>query len=482
MPESPSMPVGLTDQVMGSVFPAPIVFDPVKWADDHGIFLWSKQRELLQSVANNKFTACRACHEVGKSFAVAVLILAWVDTYGAEAFVVFTAPTYPQVDAIIGRELRDMVTMLRLEDIEVMESNEIKYKGKQRGYGRKPADSNPAGLSGLHARYPLVVIDEGGAVPKNIFTGANTIAGNKNARVVTIGNPDNPITHFRTIFEPETKWNTLKIDAFSSPNFTGEKIPSRVKDVLLDPETVAEWGIEWGVASALYSSKVLAEFPTTNENAVYSWELIDTCFAETARTSRAKCLCLDVASSGKDEAIAYAIRADGDVTEEFSYAKSDLMQLADRAYDWWNNGNRNSFIVVDANGNGEGVWSRLKQKGARVRPFYGQGAPRNKKLYINARAEAAFDTARALKKDEIRLPLHDEILKGELPTVVWEYGDKNKFKLMSKEDMEARGFASPNRVDAVTMGAWELRLGRVSSGQTGFASKGVRTVGSGYAT
>lgn len=469
------------DRAMDRLFPPKVVFDPVKWAEDHGIFLWSKQKELLQSVVDHKFTAYRACHEVGKSFAVAVLIMAWIDTYGHDAFVVFTAPTYPQVDAIIGRELRDFSSKLNLPEIEVLKSNEIQYQGDMRGYGRKPADHNPAGLSGIHARYPLVVIDEGGAIPKNIFTGANTIAGNKNARVVTIGNPDNPATHFKAIQEPGTKWNVGKIDAFSSPNFTGEKVPPYVAEVLLDPETVEEWAHEWGPKSALYSSKVLAEFPKTSEFQVYDYDLIRDSLRDTGRDTAARCLTLDVASSGKDEAVAYSIRANGDVVEEFSYPRSDLMELADRAADWWR-GNKRAIVVVDANGNGEGVWSRLKQLGVRVHGFLGQHAARNPKLYINARAEAAFDTERALRNDELWLPLHDDVLRGELPNIQKQFGEKNRLKLMSKEDMEAIGVSSPNRADAITMGAWVLKMGRTRTNRGGLVGgAAVNTVNSGYA-
>lgn len=453
------VPAGTKDNVMASVFAPPPVFDPIAWAEARGIFLWSKQKELLTNIVENKFSAVRACHSVGKSFAMAVAILAWVDTYKHDAFVVFTAPTYPQVDAILGRELRDMITRLGISDIDVMASNEIKYKGKMRGYGRKPADHNPAGLSGIHAKYPLVVIDEGGAVPKTIYTGANTIAVNPNARVASIGNPDNPLSHFRTIQKQGSKWKTMRIDAHSSPAFTGEQIPRDLVDQLIDIATVTEWAEEWGINSALYSSKVLAEFPDQVENAVFSFEDIDAALHDTSPDARTKCLCLDIASSGKDEAMAYVIHQDGQVTPAFSEARSDLMDLADRAYDWWKL-NRHAFVVVDANGLGEGVFSRLKQLGCRVKGFYGQQTPKDTKTYVNARAEAAFETARAMRTGGLKIPLYDTILQGELPTLVWQFGEKNKIKLMSKEDMAAQGIGSPNRADALMMGVWYLGIGR----------------------
>lgn len=466
------VPAGTTEHVMGTVFAPKPVYDPVKWAHDHGIFLWSKQIELLNNIVENKFSATRACHSVGKSFAMAIAILAWVDTYKHEAFVVFTAPTYPQVDAILGRELRDLITRLNLRDIEVLASNEVKYRGIMRGYGRKPADHNPAGLSGIHAKYPFVVIDEGGAVPTTIFTGANTIAVNPNARVSTIGNPDNPFTHFKKIQQPGSKWKTLRIDAHSSPHFTGEKVPQELLDQLIDQETVQEWKDEWGENSPLYTSKVKAEFPDQVENAIITFEDINKALHDEPLVGIAACLTLDVASSGSDEAVAYQINRDGNCDVAFSEKRSDLMKLADRAHEWWLE-NQHAFVVVDANGSGEGVYSRLKQLGVRVKPFWGQQAPRNKKLYINARAEAAFDLGRALRKNKIRIQLHDDILQGELPVLVSQMGEKNRFKLISKEELEEQGIKSPNRADALMMGVWHLGWGKITSNQTGFASKGV---------
>lgn len=472
------VPEGTAQNVLDQVFAPKPVYDPVKWASDHGIFLWSKQIELLNNIVHNKFTAVRACHSVGKSFAMAVAILAWLDTYGHEAFIVFTAPTYPQVDAILGRELRDLVPALGLQHVDILKSNEVQYKGIMRGYGRKPADHNPAGLSGIHAKYPFVVIDEGGAVPKNIFTGANTIAVNPNARVSTIGNPDNPFTHFRKIQQPGSKWKSMKIDAHSSPNFTGEKVPQNLKDQLIDPPTVQEWADEWGVNSPLYTSKVMAEFPDQVENAIITFEDIAKSLHDEPLVGVAACLTLDVASTGGDEAVAYQINRDGNCDVAFSEKRSDLMGLADRAYDWWLE-NPHAFVVVDANGSGEGVYSRLKQRGCRVKPFYGQQSPRDKKTYINARAEAAFDLGRAMRKDKIKIQLHDDVLQGELPVLVWQYGEKNKFKLISKEELEEQGIKSPNRADAIMMGVWHLGWGKVASNNTGFASKGVPMVPTG---
>lgn len=492
------------DDVADRISPPVLVFDPVAWADRHRIFLTVAQKDLLNRVVRSPRVAARACHEVGKSFAMCVLILAWVDTYGYDAFVLWAAPTHPQMDAVIGRELRAMVKTLGLRDIVVMESNEIKYRGRQVGYGRSPSDHNEQPFSGLHARRPLVVLDEGGELKKLLFDSANTVVGNENGRLVTIGNPNTPIAHFKTLFNPTADWDTVRIDAFSSPNFTkdavascpnvkaymeehgipyaSEHVPDRVREVLLHPSTAERWIVEYGMNSAYVTSKLKAEFPESSDDAVFKWEDIDKAQDDLDASSVPRCLTVDIGVGGPDETAAYAIRANGDATLEFTEAKSDPMKLADRIYAWWR-AHPDTFVVVDANGAGEGVFSRLRQLGVRVRGFYGQQSARDSKTYANARAEAAFDTARAMRNGALRLSRHDDVLRGELPNVLSKMDGKQRFLLMSKDEMAERGIASPNRVDALTMGVWELRIGVVRSKRVGLVARAPMSVGTsgGYA-
>lgn len=478
------------DDIVDKVFPPDIEFNPVQWAEDHGIHLTNAQKELLRSVVDNKRTAARACHEVGKSFAVSVLMLCWIDTYKYDSFVLWTAPTYPQVDAIIGRELRTLQSKLKLDDIEVLENNEIKYRGRMVGQGRKPAEHNKQGFSGLHARHPLVILDEGGSLSQQMFDSAETVIGNENGRLVTIGNPDNPIAYFRGLFKPESSFHQIKIDAYHSPNFTEEQtehtplvreymkkhnipystewVPDELRDVLFHPSTAEEWIMKHGVESAYVASKINAEFPESSADSVFPYELIENATGVVDNKSKPRCLSVDVGAGGVDETAAYSIRKDGSVILEFVEPQSDLMRLSDRISRWWHK-NQDCFVVVDANGIGEGVYSRLKQLGVRVRGFYSQTSARDSKTYVNARSEAAFQTARAMQNNLITIDLHDDQLRSELPSISKKMDNRNRYKLVGKQEMKEQGIASPNRVDALTMAVWELKLGVVRSKRLGLA-------------
>ena len=82
--------------------------DPTVWAGDKlDAHLWLKQRDIMRSLVANRRTAVKSCHGAGKSFTAGLAASWWIDTHPAgEAFVVTTAPTYPQVHAILWEEIR----------------------------------------------------------------------------------------------------------------------------------------------------------------------------------------------------------------------------------------------------------------------------------------------------------------------------------------------------------------------------------------
>ncbi len=146
---------------------SPYLKDPVKWVEDKlGETLWSKQREVCESVVVNRKTAVRSCHNAGKS-RVASRIASWfIDVHPpGEAFIVSTAPTYSQVHGILWEEIRNAAKVAESRGNplpgRVLGSDQWKLDdGTLVGWGRKPADTDQHGFQGIHRRYVLVVVDE----------------------------------------------------------------------------------------------------------------------------------------------------------------------------------------------------------------------------------------------------------------------------------------------------------------------------------
>src|SRR5687768_1067730 len=172
-------------------FGATYANDPAGWAKDKlDIRLWSKQREIAESVAKNRYTAVRSCHDGGKSFGAALIGCWWMDTHQlGEAFMVSTAPTAPQVTVILWREIQRMHAKGKLAGRINMGSIPEWWVGKEQiAYGRKPSDYDESGFQGVHSRYPLIIIDEAVGIPKQLWDAVDALATNTNARVLAIGN------------------------------------------------------------------------------------------------------------------------------------------------------------------------------------------------------------------------------------------------------------------------------------------------------
>src|SRR5579864_8122991 len=94
---------------------ASLINDPVTFVQ---LFLcqriWSKQIEILRSVATHSRTAVKACHASGKTFIAAAVVLWWLITH-ENGIVVTTAPTWLQVEKLIWGEIHKLLRVSKIE-------------------------------------------------------------------------------------------------------------------------------------------------------------------------------------------------------------------------------------------------------------------------------------------------------------------------------------------------------------------------------
>ena len=167
----PRQPEQILDQsVLASVraqFQAVLIADdPVAYAHSRlGVWLWSKQREIIEALEQYNKVAVRSCHDSGKSFGAAVIAARWLDTHPVgSARVITTAPTNTQVRGILWVEINQLHEKANLAGR--VNQTEWWIGSYMAGIGRKPADYRADTFQGLHARYPLIIIDEAGGVPQ----------------------------------------------------------------------------------------------------------------------------------------------------------------------------------------------------------------------------------------------------------------------------------------------------------------------------
>jgi hypothetical protein len=200
--------------------------DPVAWVESKGEFLWSAQRNVFESVRDNRYTAVHSAHSQGKSMVASRVIAWWIDSHPpGTAFVVSTAPTAAQTSAIMWREVTRIHKAAALPG-KITRAGYPQWflDGELVGYGRKPADHEQSAFQGIHAMYVLVVIDEACGVPRNLYNAVDSIAANENARVLAIGNPDDPASHFAAVCKPDSGWNVIHLDALRAPTMSRDRV------------------------------------------------------------------------------------------------------------------------------------------------------------------------------------------------------------------------------------------------------------------
>lgn len=158
---------------------------------------------------------------------------------------------------------------------------------------------------------------------------------------------------------------------------------------------------------------------------------------------------IDVARYGEDSSvIAFRQGSDARSIPWQRYRSISTMVFADHVADAIGKYNPDA-VFIDANGVGGPVADRLKQLGYRVIEVNVQGAAQNKDRYINKRAEI-WDRM----KDWLLtgcIP-GESILADDLKGPEFKYAQRNgALQLEDKEACKARGLASPDAADALSM-------------------------------
>lgn len=443
--------------------------NPSEWAHKvAGYELWSKQREILDSVAENKMTAVQSAHGTGKSLLASVLAAWWVDTHPwDDCFVISTAPSKNQVHGILWENIRQIHKRAELPGVVQLSDNWV-INGTLVAQGRKPADYTEHAFQGIHRKYVLFILDEACGINKWIWTAAITNTSSEHCRVLAIGNPDDPSSEFARVCRAGSGWNNITISVWDSPNFSGEKVSESAKEHLVDQTYLETAKAEWGQSSPIWRSKVDGEFPENDEFSVIpiGWYLASNerwnmfmDMPESDGPPARKILGVDVARYGADKTV-IATRV-GDVFTDFDeYKHMDTLELANIVAGKMNK--RLDKAIIDMGGGyGAGVYDVLKKRGYKVEGF--QAGARTKLTdgsgkigFTRLRSAAWWKLREALdpsKQPVLALPPIEK-LQGDLTAPKFETVLDDKIQVEPKEDLRKRLGRSTDYGDAAVMAWW----------------------------
>jgi len=491
--------------------------DPCAWAAERAKnFLWSKQKEIMLSLRDHRRTAVKSCHGPGKSFTAAEAVCWWLDAFPAgEAGAVTTAPTDRQVQFVLWKEIRRVHAAAELPGrtnqkawlMDVQEGRGLVELTV--AFGMKPDDYNPTAFQGIHFRRMLVVYDEACGIPgsiaeagthtQSLWDAGDSLLSNDDCRALAIGNPDDPTAEFARICKPGSGWNVITISAFDTPNFTGERIPERLRPYLVGRTWVEEkrkaWAPAWTWtadgsacippadarvedAHPLWLSKVLGIFPESAEDQ----GLLPITWVEAAAER--------VLDPGSPVEMGVDVGGGGDTSTSglrrgFVFRilsedrNPDTMQTCGKVVAERRSSSA-EVAKVDVIGIGRGLVDRGKELGE---PFVGINVaesptcnclelrfrhkrkapaavdPRspshyddcNVERFLNLRAQAWWEVRDLFEAKTIDIDPNDQILSSELCAIRFKRTSAGKIQIESKDEAKRRGVGSPNRADALML-------------------------------
>jgi hypothetical protein len=439
--------------------PDPYTNDPVGWIEQ-AEFIWSVQQAIAESVREHRYTAVPSAHDTGKSYIASRLACWWIDAHKpGEAFAVTTAPTWNQVHAILWREMRQAKSKRKLPGRTTLDARW--YVGGKRigdeeeqlvAFGRKPADYDQAAFQGIHAKYVLVIIDEASGVPRLLYDAVDSLATNINARVLAIGNPDDPASQFAEVCRPGSGWNVIPVSAFDTPAYTGEEVPDYLPELLVSREWVEERKKRWGEESPTYQSKVLGRFPEIGEDTLIQPKFLraaqdDVDHSGVALKDKGQ-YGVDVARYGSNKTVIYRNRG-GMIRKAFEAAKTSTTETAGQVAQRVKPHQGGVPAVIDEDGVGGGVVDILREQQIRGVIGYRGGMPaQDKDRFVNRRAELYWTFKEAVEAGEVDLDPEDDQLAAQLGSIRWKLDSRGRIQIESKDDMAKRGVASPDHADA----------------------------------
>jgi len=466
--------------------------NPVGFIQDGlGETLWSKQKEIVLSVRDNKRTAVPACHAPGKSHIAARIIAWWVAVHPiGTAQVVTTATTFRQVKNILWPHIRKVQKKSNLGG----EVSQVEWKidGELVAFGFSPADTDETAVQGIHAPHLLVVVDEAGGLSQTLGTALESLMTGGHTRLLLLGNPptDTEDSWFERACNSDL-YNVIPIGAYSTPNFTGEEsgicrscpasvATHKVAEHLVDETWVRDVINEFGEESAFVEARVHARFPRMagNKAIPYGW-LEKAVENEKPLDGNYIRLGVDIAADGGDEfVIAWAdgfkgtirhrssgkananpvdvagqilehIRQAEEIHQQRQIKQAVVVKIDSIGLGWgvtgilkrWRDEQRHSSIIIGVN-----VAERAKESGK----FHNQRA----EMWWNFRNLVQPLSSDSGVEQSITLDVDTKTL-AQLSGPTYKSDSTGRIVIEAKKDMKRRGMASPDRAEAMLLAFYE---------------------------
>lgn len=410
-----------------------------------GLNLHKWQTEVLASCSTGANTACLAPNGSGKSSILLTSLILWFLSEFPKGRAVVISGSWAQLKSQLFDNLKRFSGNRLFAGWEFQEAA---IKTPQRGWAQGFSVENPFNLEGQHEDLlrdspVLVVVDEAKAISDLTFQAIDKFTPTFKIVVSSAGPASGRLYK---IFTSESKhWFRRVVTYRDCPHL---KETQRLADLEL-----------YGETSTFYRNRWLSEFASDAGESVISLDSLRACQANPpVHRSGIVTAGADFAAGGGDSCV-LAIANGNRLEVVDSWKSSNPKNSAGRFIQWFRKLKlTGSQITGDSGGLGVGFLYDLQEAGYYIRGLNNGAPAKDSERYCNLAAELWDRFSTLVENKRVILP-NNERLMAELSNRRREYDGKGRIRLESKEDMRARGAASPDHADAAILammapGAW----------------------------
>jgi hypothetical protein len=485
--------------------------EPVRFCEEVlGETLTEDVQGLMESVRDFPVTVARSANAVGKTHGASRLALWWFLSFPESQVYTGAAPPeanlrnllWGQIHSVVEK-LRDLFKSFGQRDLHISRSAMSFLTGVSIPTSGTPAQRE-AKWSGKHAPNLLFILDEGDAIPDEVFTAVESCMTGGHARLLVLFNPRSESGEpYR--MERDGRANVVTLSAFSHPNViegrdiipgavTRETTVRRINewtrplapeepvdsecfilpDFLVGATAEAHDGTmypplkpgHYKVMEASFSYMVLGQYPSQSTNQLISrewllkarerYEEYVRAHGETLPAHVQAKGGLDVAEFGSDLNALIFRYSNGFVPRPVTWGGLDPFATGNKAAEEVKKRNIKG-LGVDGVAIGAGVAPHMRTLGVNavaVRTFEGPRGRAEIGEFGTLRDEIWWRAREWLRTDPTAMLPNDERLFEELLVPTYEIKG-GKIRIMPKDAMKEQLRRSPDRADALTLTFYE---------------------------
>ncbi|MEY3760185.1 MAG: hypothetical protein RIR39_1676 [Pseudomonadota bacterium] len=435
-----------------------------------GVVPSSQQIELFASVSPSRSrTSVASGHGTGKTFSIANIVL-WHLLCYPMSVTLLTANDMDQLKVTVWKEIGVALERIRrgehgwiADHVEILANATCRIVGFEAIWfvESKTANEKTANkMAGRHGEWLLIIGDEASSLPDIVLTTLSGALTEQHNRFLLTSQPTrNAGFFYRTQNDLSSnnggEWTSLVFNSFDSPFVSDESLMELWNQYEDDERNVRLLGRFPQDSSKHMMSLAIAELMYTRgriiqDNENYGWFVSGDIASGEGLRDKSACGVIRVIGYGdigpdarRVEVVLIPILTNKIRSNQFAWSMSDCgAELSNGTY------------VVDSGGLGINVCQDLEDAGKVVhRVNWGNPCFKksNKDRYLNLRAQAMHQAARAAKEGRLSILTRDykNVLTGQSSRIPKSFTDKGRVSVPPKHAKEWDGLGSPDLWDMI---------------------------------